>query len=154
MNWGKVLEIGLKVVVALGAGLAVFKGIESATRYNNQDAQVNQQNPNDFSGQGVANDKSAEPSTGSVVISGLQAAQNTCGKLFNIAQGLVTVAQSISAFGGNNGCSTYSYPAYGGYSNYYPPQQCSPGWRRVSPFILEQVPQPGAAINYNAQYPY
>ncbi len=153
MNWGKALEIGLKVVIALGAGLAIFKGIEGATKYNN--AQVNQQDPNDFSDPGQqANNKSAESNTGSVVISGLQAAQNTCGKLYALTQGLVTVAQSISAFSGNNN-NNYSYPSYGGgYSGYYPPQQCGPGWRRVSPFILEQVPQPGQAINYNAQYPY
>lgn len=149
MNWGKILEIGIEVVVALGAGLAVFKGIEGATR----NAQVNQQNPGDFSDPGQqANDKSANSDTGSVVINGLTAAQNTCGKLYTLTQGLVTVAQSISAFSGNNG--NYNYPPYGGGYSSYCPQQCGSGWRRVSPFILEQVPQPGPAINYNAQYPY
>ena len=37
MNWGKLFEVGLKVVVAVGAGLAVFMGVEGAMKKQDVD---------------------------------------------------------------------------------------------------------------------
>jgi hypothetical protein len=115
--------------------------------------QQNQSTGNDPGNESVGNGiNTTESNNGSVVISGLRAAQNTCGKLFNLAQGLVTVAESVGAFTNNN--SGYTCPSYGGYG-YYPPQmQCGDGWRRINPFIIESIPPQGAPINYNSQYPY
>ncbi len=147
MNWGKLFEVGLKVVVAVGAGLAVFMGVESAMKKQQQST------GNDPGNASVGNGiNTTESNNGSVVISGLRAAQNTCGKLFSLAQGLVAVAESVGAFTNKN--SGYTCPSYGGYG-YYPPQmQCGDGWRRINPFILESIPPQGAPINYNSQYPY
>ena len=156
MNWNNVLEVGLKLVVAAGAGFAIFMGIENATKRNQQNINVANQ-PNPETG-GTTLEPVNNKCTGNenVVVSGLRAAQNTCGKLFNLTQGLVTVVESVGSFANNN--YNYNCPDYGGYG-YYPPQQPyynggSVGWRRVNPFIIEQVPQQGQQINYNTQYPY
>lgn len=143
MNWGKLFEVGLKVVVAVGAGLAVFMGVNSATK--KREIVVEDNNP---SLDGSVNNKNTE----GTIVEGLRAAQNTCGKLFSLAQGLVAVAESVSAFTGNNN-GNYSYPSYSGYG-YYQQPVCGTGWRRINPFIIESVPQQGAPINYNSQYPY
>lgn len=147
MNWSKVLEIGLKVVVAAGAGLAVFKGIELAMNNYNSVQAANVDIPSDGNNKPVVSNNN----NGGVVVNSLRAAQGTCGKLFNLTQGLVTVAESISAF--RNSGNDYAY--YGGYgnNNYYQPQNGT-GWRRINPFIIESVPQNGQQINYNAQYPW
>ena len=154
MNWSKVFEVGLKVVVAVGAGLAVFMGVSGAMENETRKNQRVAENTNPVEGNEgnvEKNINTTEPKS-SVVVSGLRAAQNTCGKLFNLAQGLVTVAESVGAF--TNGASNYNYPNYGGYG-YYPPQmQCGESWRRINPFIIESIPPQGAPINYNTRYPY
>jgi len=143
MNWGNFFEIGLKVVVAVGAGLAVFMGVSGATK--KRETVVEGGNP---SLDGSVNDKNTE----GAIVTGLRAAQNTCGKLFNLAQGLVAVAEGVSAFTGN-GNNNYNFPGYGGYG-YFQQPVCGSGWRRINPFIIESIPQGQAPINYNTQYPY
>jgi len=155
MNWNYILEVGLKLAVAVGAGFAVFMGIENATKRNQMNVNVAQPNPDGTNNVGVEPVNNKYTGNENVVVSGLRAAQNTCGKLFNLTQGLVTVVESVGSFtSSNNG--NYSYPDYGGYG-YFPQQQqsCGIGWRRRNPFIIEEVPLGNAApINYNTQYPY
>ena len=141
MNLKDVLGIGLKVALALGAGLAMFMGVSEAVRGSRQQQESN----NTENAEGPVN---TNKNTGGAVVSGLRAAQSTCGKLFNLAQGLVTIAESINTLSNHN-----DVEYYGG--GYYPPYQGGGGqrWRRVNPFIMESVPS-GAPINYSNQYPY
>ena len=140
MNINNVLSIGMKVALALGAGLAMFMGVSEAVK-RNKETEVN--NPNTSST--TVPVKSDKSTGGTTVVNSLRAAQSTCGKLFTLSQGLVNIAESISSLfnksdGFDSGYSSY----YGGGGNQR--------WRRVNPFIMESVPS-GAPINYNGQYP-
>lgn len=148
MSIKSVLEIGLKVALALGAGLAMFMGVNEAVKSSKQPSQSSNGNTeNCSSGPDPVGNNKATGAGGRAVISGLRAAQSTCGKLFSLTQGLVTIAESIRTL------SDTKDDYYDG-GGYYSPYQGGGGqrWRRVNPFIMESIPT-GAPINYSNQYP-
>lgn len=145
MNVKTVLEFGLKLAVALGAGLAMFVGVNEAIKANRA---ATGESGNTEGEMGAVNNKNTGGcSKSNTMVSGLRAAQSTCGKLFNLTQGLVTIAESLSTLSSSN--EVDYYPGGGGYYQGGGGQR----WRRVNPFIMESVP-PGAPIHYGNQYPY
>jgi hypothetical protein len=149
VNVKTVLEFGLKLAIALGAGLAMFAGVNEAIKRNNtnEECRDNSINNDPGSRETVNNKNTGDSSNRSnTVVSGLRAASSTCGKLFTLAQGLVTVAESLSTLSSSSGRLDYGT---GGYYQGGGGQR----WRRVNPFILESVP-PDAPINFGNQYPF
>ena len=145
MKLTTVLEVGLKLALAIGAGLAMFAGVSEAVKRDKVNENSNtSDNCND---QAVNNKNTANSSNKpSTVVSGLRAAQSTCGKLFALTQGLVTVAESLSTLS-NSSKLIDNNPGYyqgGGGQR----------WRRVNPFILESVPSDAPIYYGGNQYPY
>ena len=135
----KALTIGLEVILALGAGIAMFFSVSEAVKRGNS------ANTGCNNGTSPVNDKKAGNSS-NTVINSFRAAQSTCSKLVALTNGLVTMAESIDSL-------SNSRDYYG--QSYTPPSYYRGGgqrWRRVNDFIIESVPE-GAPINYNNQYP-
>lgn len=147
MNVKTVLEFGLKLAIALGAGIAMFAGVNEAIKRNNTNEGCRDNNSvnNDPVSRETVNNKNTGDSSNTIV-SGLRAASSTCGKLFALTQGLVTVAESLSTLSSSSGRLDYGT---GGYYQGGGGQR----WRRLNPFILESVP-PDAPINFGNQYPF
>lgn len=138
----KALTIGLEVILALGAGIAMFFSVsEAVKRGKSANTGCNDCN----NGTSPVNDKKAGNSS-NTLINSFRAAQSTCSKLVALTQGLVTMAESIDSLSSNRDFYSQSYT---------PPYYRGGGgqrWRRVNDFIIESVPE-GAPINYNNQYP-
>lgn len=146
MKLTTVLEFGLKLALAIGAGLAMFAGVNEAVKRNkvNENSDTGNCNDQAVNNKNTANSGSSKTST---VISGLRAAQSTCGKLFALTQGLATVAESISTLS-NSSKLIDNNPGY------YQGGGGGQRWRRVNPFILESVPSDAPIYYGGNQYPY
>lgn len=169
--------IGLKVLAAAGVGVAVYFGIDKAVSGNknrsNAGPGVNNNptnspmpsNEGDYQSQvGDSNTVASQPSSGEKVVSGLRVAQDVLGRAFSLCQNLTMAADNIvRIFGGNDQNYGQNYgqnrPEYGGYYNdpyrngYQDKYKDPPGYRRLSPFILEYVGGPVDSRNYYNNYP-
>lgn len=154
-------SVGLKIVAALGIGAAVYLGLGSLKDKKQespkpQQPQSGDSNSNSNTQQQPPQQRSIEitkPETkGEKVVEGLKTAQEVCGRAFTLCQNLVLVAENLrSVFspqgqyqydnqprGVGQGGYDYGYrdPYNNGYQDKY---KDPPGFRRVSPFILEWV---------------
>lgn len=133
MNWKKVLTIGLKVVATAGAAVAVWFGFSKA---------LNNGNP----GPNHVGEKKEEPQPqGAKVISNLRKFQDTCGKLFGVAQALSSVGENLfRIFHGSN--NDYGYFPGG--------KNCGGGFTRVSSNVIEAQWTPGPNSPWGQQNKY
>lgn len=148
-------SVGLKIVAALGIGAAVYLGLDSLKDKKQEAPKPQQPEPDDSSSntqQQPPQQRSIEiikPETrGDKVVGGLKTAQEVCGRAFTLCQNLVLVAENLrSVFSpqgqyqnqpGSVGQGGYGYrdPYNNGYQDKY---KDPPGFRRISPFILEWV---------------
>ena len=165
-------SIGLKILAAAGIGVAVYFGLDKIC--NNKPKQVRPSNPNpnpqpqpqqvDYNNNTqVCCVEEVRPSNKvEKVVDGLKTAQDICSRGFSLCQNLVMVIDNISKiFGRNNygsggNCQGNNFSG-GGYYNqtygngYQDKYKDPPGFRRISPFILEFVAKPGeySTDNYN-----
>lgn len=104
VNWIKVCTVGIKVILAVGTGIAVFAGIAQATKAqqngnassnNNNDA-VNADNNIENNSYNVPNVQS-EPSKSAKVATGLKATQASLEKIVSVFGALSVAAESLSA---------------------------------------------------------
>ena len=154
MNWKKVCIVGFKVLTAVVAGAAVFMGIQNVTKEN--------QNKGGFSQPGEENEKLGENgiqrSSGEVIVDGLRATGDTCGKIIGFVSSLAGVFESGSRIFGKGSYSPYydnrpwNYPGYGGYVSGNNGETLV----RRSQFIVEAVPRRnGPYMNDNRDsYPF
>ena len=164
MNWSKVLKIGLEVLAASVAGLAIYAGIDHSVRHsrksgNSQQGSTYQPEPSGHFG-GPQEQQSAEVPkeentfTDKVVAvaDGLRGATSMCGKLLNFGQSLTQVVDSFNQiFRRDSALPPPNY--YGDYcgGEYQCREMGGQIWRRVSPFVIEAVP--GGNYSRNTQYP-
>ena len=179
MNWLKVCEIGFKVVTAIVAGTAVFIGVEQAmSGVNNRRKKSGQFGPeSNTSSSGMfgpdpsisnqpQNEAEVEPklSSGQKVLNGLKGATSTCSKLLTFAQSLTTVAENFSRIF-QGGSDNYGYGWYNGqipppgypygYYNYGYQEMGGTTWRRLSPCVIEALPNNNSNMYGQSQrYPF
>lgn len=160
--------IGLKVLAAAGVGIAVYFGIDKAVSGNKNNTGPRVSNPtsspmpnseNDYQNQVDNNTVTNQPSSGEKVVSGLRVAQDVLGRAFSLCQNLTMAADNIvRIFGGNGQNYGHNQSDYGGYYNdpyrngYQDKYKDPPGYRRLSPFILEYVGGPVDSRNYYNNY--
>lgn len=164
--------VGLKVLAAVGVGTAVYFGIDKAvnsrkntnSQTNNGSNQGQPQNPvvnNNPQANAVvvSPESSTEPSSGEKIVNGLRVAQDVFGRAFSLCQNVAMAVENISRiFGNNPNQPNNNYGGSGYYSNdpynngYHDKYKDPPGYRRVSPFILEYVGGPVDNRHYN-QHP-
>ena len=169
MDWKLVCEVGFKILTATVAGAAVFVGISKAMTESDARRKRTQQAP----GQPQTNpgpqpqgscvfDPTQPPMQGQapqqfnqvedpVILSGMRATQDVCGKLFAFVQSLTMVTENLTRiFGGN---TTPPQPYYQNPWSYRQPVNVGGGqtWTRISPFIIEAGP--GCPNNCRSFYP-
>lgn len=140
--------IGLKVLAAAGIGVAVYFGIDKAVSGTKKEEHGSESQPTATPQPGNSNlpeqcNQSNEMSSGEKVVSGLKVAQDVFGRAFSLCQNLAMAAENIVRIFGK----TNNQPEYGYRSNYSDPYSNGyqdkykdpPGYRRLSPFILEYV---------------
>lgn len=122
MNVNSACKIGIKILAAVIAGAAVIIGIDKAGK---NDRQQNTGKPSGgvgtdaFSGfpgsggTGEAGSGSREMTKTETLLTGIQAAGETCGRLFTFAQSLSQVIESAGrVFGGYRGPSMSGGPSF------------------------------------------
>lgn len=161
INWFKVCTVGLKVLLAIGTGVAVFAGVSKAT---NTGATVNNNNTpnanpsvgsNNGSVQQQGQNTAVAPVNnnngvdGGKIITGLRATQNSMERIISVIGSIAVAVESISAIFGNandnrgNGYGYQPNPWNGGWNNYggwmtpTTPSYSGIGLRQVTPFIQE-----------------
>jgi len=128
MNWMKVCTVGLKVLLAVGTGFAVFAGVEQAVKSSKNN--VNNPNPGNGGWGGDANNQMVpvvqDESTCGKIVTGLKATQDTCGKIVTVLGSITTAAECISnIFRGGNTYDDYGY-GYGMNNPYQQPYYGAP----------------------------
>ena len=170
MNWKIVCEVGLKVLAAAVAGVAIFIGVDKATKVKQNPQPVGdpqQPNPTGMNmdpGQQQPQQQPAQPqdqTTGDRIIGGFRATQDTFGKMLAFVQSLTLVAENLTRIFGNNNAQPGYYPGGWGSQPYYndpwsmrQPVNTGGGqqWTRISPFIIEAGPGPSPRGYQN--YPF
>lgn len=155
MNYGKILSVGFKVLVAAVAGVAVFIGVDKINTNNgNQNGGFRQKSipddPSFSSGsdfqpnnntqiQQVKRDKND-----SNIVEKMKNVQDTCGRLFTFVQSLTMVVDNFSRIFRNDGNSYLTQPYYGDPWGYRQPIDMGNGvyWNRISPYIIEASSTP------------
>lgn len=155
MNWRTICIVGFKVLTAVVAGAAVFAGIQNSIKENNR---RNLQ-------PGEDNEKSGESgeqkrSSGEIIVNGLRATGDTCGKIIGFVSSLAGVIENGSRIFGKGGYDPYYdntpwnsyYPGNYGYVNGNNGETLV----RRSQFIVEAVPRRnGPYMNDNRDnYPF
>lgn len=120
MEWKNVLIVGIEVVLALGTGIAVFAGINSAcnktTEPNNPSTNGCADNYSDATGEQLAE---RVPSSNNNLVTGLRATQETCAKVLNVVGALATAVESIAMIFGHGQNYNMSYNPYGQPASFY-----------------------------------
>ena len=142
-------KIGLQVLAAVAAGGAVFMGLSKAFK-EDECGQRNQANPGNPADQQnnyqepqqcieQSNVNKPQPSTGETVVDCLRKTQDTCSKAMTILQNLTIAADSIVRVFSGGPSILPQQCGYGyGYGNYQQ-EPTPPGFRRISPHILEYI---------------
>ena len=158
----EVFKLGLKIVAAVVAGGATFIGLSKVFGNNSEQREINQTPVNNesncnndvgscsccsSSGQlsenSQQNQQPQQKTSGEKVVDCLRKTQDTCSRALNVIQSITTAVDCIvRAFGtkqsvqqNNNGGYGYGYYNNGYQDKYKDP----PGFRRISPYILEYV---------------
>lgn len=151
VNWLKICSIGLKVLLAVGTGVAVFSGISRATGSSNSDntGSSNSNNNNPHTGNSGFTAPTVEAggnvevaraaSNDNTLATGLRATQGSLEKIIAVIGSLAMAAESIGMLFGksapiyNNQNMPWGYGNNYGNNNYYG----GGGW-------MQQGPQPQA----------
>lgn len=161
--------VGLKLLAAAGVGVAVYLGIDKAVSscekkqnsqrrdMNNNNSESPEQCSNCSTSQVGVSTERQQPSSGEKLVSGLRVAQDVFGRAFSLCQNLAMAADNIVKIFGNNHQDGYNQPGGYGYNNsyqngYQDKYKDPPGYRRLSPFILEYVEGPVDSRCYNQAY--
>lgn len=107
MNIKRVCIIGLKVLAAAAAGFAVWASFSNNKTNNNTEGCRGHKSHENGEGDKRENKElqiSSAKKKGAEVVSGLKKFQDTCGKIFSVAQSLATVGENLYRIfnGGNN----------------------------------------------------
>lgn len=151
----EIFKLGLKIVAAVVAGGATFVGLSKVFSDSNTKQEESNQTSVDNSSHedcctnncccsgGITENPQTQPSqktSGEKVVDCLRKTQDTCSRALNVIQSLTTAVDCIvKAFGtkpmpqNNRG---YGYDYNYGYQDKY---KDPPGFRRISPYILEYV---------------
>jgi hypothetical protein len=126
VDWIKVCTIGLKVLLAVGTGVAVFAGISQATKSSSTNIGETNTNFGENANQTVQNNITTE----NRVASGLRVTQNSLEKIISIVGAFAVAAESIGSIFGKTqtamytrlpqGCCTATPPYYGYGQSGYP----------------------------------
>ena len=152
----EIFKIGLKIAAALLAGGAVYIGLDKISSKTKEQQPANEPQPdnntscnNSNSGQCCCENKpqQREMNAGEKAVDCLKKTQDTCSKALGIIQNLTVAVDSIVRIF-NGGGSTVPNYNYGGYYNNGGYNDTPPGFRRISPCILEYV-GPSRNNNYN-----
>ena len=161
-----ILSIGLKLVAAIGVGVGVYfcaDKIMSARSTKSSEGNSNTPPPppyedsnnnscggdcNNYSHPVESMEMSKAVNSGEKVVSGLKTAQDICGRAFSLCQNLAMAAENIVRVfkpgGYSMGYVNQPQQGYGGYNQcpnngYQDKYKDPPGFRRISPYILEWV---------------
>lgn len=148
VNWKKVLTVGLKVIATAGAAFAVWMGFSKAIEGNNPtQPQRGGKHHGESTHPGGEGCKEVQRQKGEQVVTNLRKFQDTCGKLFSVAQSLATVGENLyrifhggpdfGYFPGASGC--------GGRMG---------GFTRVSSNVIEANWTPGPSSPWGQQNKY
>lgn len=144
----EIFKIGLKIAAALLAGGAVYIGLDKISSKTKEQQPVNESQPdnntscnNSNSGQCCCENKpqQREMNAGEKAVDCLKKTQDTCSKALGIIQNLTVAVDSIVRIfnGGGSTVPNYNYGGY--YNNGSGYNDTPPGFRRISPCILEYV---------------
>ena len=109
MTWTELAKQGFKILMALAAALAVWKGVSKAMEYRTNPIPQPPVDP-------------SKPSISGTIMTGLHETRDTCGKVTAVLGAVTATADAVYTIFGN-GQGGYSYGQPGGFS-------------RVSPFIV------------------
>lgn len=143
MTFKKVCIIGLKILVTAAAGVAVWISLNNKTKSNNtkpDEKRVNHECENhDNSNPNLPTTKQK----GAEVVSSLRKFQDTCGKIFSVAQSIAVVGENLYRIF-NNGQSPYQQN-----NNRF----CggNPGFTRVTANIIEAGWNPNSSSVWGPQ---
>lgn len=144
MNWKKVLTVGLKVVVAAGAAVAVWLGFSKAIDPSTPGPKHERKGVNSGEGSKADCKNNSNTQKGAQVVGNLRKLQDTCGKLFSVVQSLTTVGENL--FRIFNGGTDFGY---------FPGNNRTPGgYTRVSSNVIEAQWTPGPGSAWGAQNKY
>jgi len=148
VNWLKVCAIGLKVLLAVGTGIAVFAGVNHVTNNSSSGEEVaskgsNFKEPNIAST--VTKTTTSDVTKSVNVVDGLRATQSSLERIISVVGSLATAAESIGMiFSRNNTPVNNSYGNqawFTGGGNYWQPNYSRGynfyGNRQINPFIQE-----------------
>lgn len=163
-------SIGLKVLTAAGVGIAVYLGIDKVVKNNSQPGTCDRKpqqptrdhnNPNSNSNiQEVENtNHDVQPSSAEKVVSGLKVAQDVFSRAFSLCQNVSMAVENIVRIFGNSSSGNYGgYDYYNNndpyYNRYQDKYKDPPGYRRLSPFIIEYVGGPVDSNQFNSMHRY
>lgn len=146
MDYGKILKIGFKVLIATVAGAAVFIGVDKVGNSNKRRQNVQEdpcfgEQPERINGTPTQIKRNADDSD---FVNKMKNVQDACGKLFTFVQSLTTVADNFCRIFKNDsyvGQPYYNNPWGYGYQH---PIDMGNGviWNRISPFIVEASTDP------------
>lgn len=135
MELVKVLKVGFKILVAVGAGIAIFAGMSPRKKNDCSDSNTSQHPQpdnnsafrddravsNDFREDGAIQRSEMKDDNGqqeSGISQNLKSAQDMLGRLFTFVQTLTMVSESFSKlFSKNRNSEYYSQPGYGAPDN-------------------------------------
>ena len=146
MNMKTICAIGLKILAAGLAGIAVFIGIGQLSKNKSQsDESVSSDEcDHEVNESSEVNINTSENSvkSGDKIVDNLRKVQDTCSKVFTVIQSLTIVADNLSRVFGKKGPGyTQSYFGRDPWS-YSQPIDMGNGqvWNRISPYIIEVPP--------------
>lgn len=156
MNMKTICALGLKILAAGLAGVAVFIGIGQLSKNKNQ--QSNSIDESDVSSESNSDEENSEVVTtnesltkGDKIVDNLRKVQDTCNKVFTVVQSLTIVADNLSrVFGKRTTGYTQNYFGRDPWS-YNQPIDMGNGqvWNRISPYIIEVPPTRDPRSPYN-----
>lgn len=147
MNWKKVLTVGLKVIATAGAAFAVWMGFSKALGGENPRPNNHGRHPGDSTHSKGEECKEVQHRQGEQVVNNLRKFQDTCGKLFSVAQSLATVGENLYRI-------FHGGPDFG----YFPGSTgrgcMGAGFTRVSSNVIEANWTPGPSSPWGQQNKY
>ena len=139
-----ICAVGLKILAAGLAGVAVFIGIGQLSKNKSQESDSVNNDSNDFNNESSEVSNSLENVTkGDKIVDNLRKVQDTCSKVFTVIQSLTVVADNLSRVFGKRTTVGYTQPYFGRDPwSYNQPIDMGNGqvWNRISPYIIEVPP--------------
>lgn len=152
----EIFKVGLKIAAALLAGGIVYVGLDKATSKSNEHQPTNEPQTDNTSCNSNSSQccdenipQQRKMNTGEKAVECLKKTQDTCSKALGVIQNLIVAVDSIVRIfnGGGSTIPNYNYGGY--YNNMGGYNDTPPGFRRISPCILEYVGPSRNNNNYN-----